>query len=112
MFTGEKQSTVPVSRQTTPDILERVGAKTAIGLLAGALFMFLLVLYFRLRPVASAKAHTVNIEEIRRRLENAKALYQGQDPEEFDKAIDTFVAALKAQYGEDVPVVDAFKRIR
>jgi hypothetical protein len=29
-----------------PVILERVGARTAIGLLAGALFMFLLVLYF------------------------------------------------------------------
>jgi hypothetical protein len=95
-----------------PDILERVGARTAIVLLAGGLFMFLLVLYFRLRPVASGKAHSIGIEEIRQRLDNAKTHYQGEDAEAFDKAIGTFVASLKAQYGEEVPVVDAYRHIR
>ena len=55
---------------------------------------------------------TTSIEEIRQRLEKAKAQYRGEDREAFARAIDSLVESLRAQYGEQVPVADAAKRLR
>lgn len=77
-------------------MLNRVGARAIIGLLV----------------VAAHHDMTISIEEIRQRLENAKTHYQGKDPEGFNKAMDNFVASLRARYGEQVPVVDAARLMR
>jgi hypothetical protein len=67
-------------------------------------------------PVAgesvTTSGRTIGIEEIRQRLENAKAHYKGGDAEAFDKAIDDSVVALRARFGEQVPAVDAIKFLR
>ena len=54
----------------------------------------------------------MSIEEIRQKLEDSRALYPGTDPQAFDRTVDNFVASLRAQYGEDVPVVEVVKRLR
>jgi hypothetical protein len=94
-----------------PDLM---GAKTAIVLLVVGLFVSLSLLFLRRRPEASSSAHgrTVGIEQIRQTLGDTKANYKATDPAAFDKAIDTFVASLKAQYGDEVPVVEAVKLLR
>jgi hypothetical protein len=76
-------------------MLNRVGGRAIIGLL-----------------VVAAHHDMTSIEEIRQRLENAKAHYQGEDPEGFNKAMDNFVASLRARYGEQVPVADAARLMR
>jgi hypothetical protein len=54
---------------------------------------------------------TTAIENVRQALEQAKADYQGQDREGFHRAMDEFVASLRAQYGEQMPVADAMRRL-
>ena len=58
------------------------------------------------------RGRAIGIEEIRQRLQNAKAHYNGRDLEAFDKAIDSSVAALRTRYGDQIPAVDAIKFLR
>jgi hypothetical protein len=44
-------------------------------------------------------------------IEKAKADYQGRDREGFSRAADEFVASLRGQYGERVPIPDAIRRV-
>ena len=54
----------------------------------------------------------MSIEEIRQKLEDSRALYPGADPQAFDRTVDNLVASLRAQYGEDIPVVEVVKVLR
>lgn len=55
---------------------------------------------------------TMDIEEVRQKLESVKANYKGKDAESFNKAIDNAVASLQAQYGTQVPQVEVIKLLR
>jgi hypothetical protein len=97
-----------------PHYDDLMGAKAAIPLFVAGLVLSLLLLFLRRRPEASAPARgrTIGVEQIRQRLAIAKAHSQAVDPAAFDKAIDTFVASLRAKYGEEVPLVEAARLLR
>jgi len=76
----------------------------AIGLGAVALFLWM--------AEAAHAGRTMDIEELRLKLESARAQYKGRDAEAFGRAIDNAVATLRAQYGTQVPAVEAIKLLR
>jgi hypothetical protein len=79
------------------------------------------LLFSRRRPPGATPAHfdlaftakTTDVDEIAQALEKAKANYNGNDTEAFNKTIDDFVASLKAKHGnERIPVRDAVRLLR
>ena len=81
-----------------------------IGVRRFALFVLLAAQFLVAGEDVTTRA--ISIEEIRQKLENAKAHYKGGDAEAFDTAIDDSVVALRARFGEQVPAVDAIKFLR
>lgn len=64
-----------------------------------------------LLPKAAGDGKNVSLEQVRQTLERAKADYRGADPEGFKRAVNEFETSLRTQYGEQIPVADAVKRL-
>jgi hypothetical protein len=99
--------------------------KAVIGLVAVALLALMLLL--RGRPLSIAPAHrgrdfgtptmnygktTASIDEFRQIARKAIADNNGDVPAANARAFDDFIASLRAQYGEEVPVVEGIKRLK
>ena len=54
---------------------------------------------------------TVTINELRQKMDNARAAYQGDDPAGFAESLESAISALQAQYGDHVPLVAVVKAL-
>jgi hypothetical protein len=61
----------------------------------------------RILDKATEKGATIDVAQLRARMEKAKAQYQGDDRAAFNRGIDQFVISLEAKYGTAIPVAEA-----
>jgi hypothetical protein len=61
----------------------------------------------RILDKATEKGATIDVAQLRAKMEKAKAEYQGDDRPAFNRAIDQFVMSLEAKYGTAIPVAEA-----
>ena len=61
---------------------------------------------------AATEGKTISLESLRQTMEKSKTDYKGSDRDVYNANIDNFIGSLKAQYGEQIPVEDAFKLLQ
>jgi hypothetical protein len=61
---------------------------------------------------ARDEGKTVELEQLRQHYEKQKAEYTGQDPGVFSRELDREVEELRAQFGEQIPFAEFFKRLQ
>jgi len=61
---------------------------------------------------AATEGKTISVESLREDMEKAKEQYKGKDREAFNREVDNFVDSLRAQYGDQIPVAEAFKLLQ
>lgn len=61
---------------------------------------------------AADKGGTISVESLRENMEKKKEEYKGEDRETFNREIDKFIQSLKAQYGDQIPIAEAFKLVQ
>jgi hypothetical protein len=61
---------------------------------------------------ADSEGKTISVEALRKNFEKAKAEYKGSDHDAFNRKMDEFIESLRTQYGDQIPVSEAFKLLR
>lgn len=61
---------------------------------------------------ADSEGKSIPLEDLRKNLEKAKAEYKGSDHDVFNRKMDEFIETLRAQYGDQIPVAEAFKLLQ
>jgi len=58
---------------------------------------------------ATEQGATIDVEQLRAKMERTKAQYQGDDRAAFIRGIDQFIMSLEAKYGTAIPIAEASK---